>query len=106
MIEAIAKGLYPLHLKKISIAEIYEPRAKRLRDVLGKLFPDGVINAGMEDGFARRSMYSGRLNEAGINSEDKPLIFVAMPFDKKMDDIFHYGIRNAVNNAGFLCERR
>jgi hypothetical protein len=21
-----------------------------------------------------------------------------------MDDIFHYGIRNAVNNAGFLCE--
>jgi hypothetical protein len=22
-----------------------------------------------------------------------------------MDDVFHYGIRNAVNNAGFLCER-
>jgi hypothetical protein len=46
-----------------------------------------------------------RLSQAGINSEDKPLIFVAMPFDKKMDDIFHYGIRNAVNSAGFLCER-
>jgi len=105
MIEAIAKGLYPLQLKKISIAEIYEPRAKRLRAILRKLLPEGVINVGMEDGFARRSMYSGRLNEAGINSEDKPLIFVAMPFDKKMDDIFHYGIRNAVNNAGFLCER-
>ena len=105
MVEAIAKGLYPLHLKKISVAEIYEPRAKRLRVVLRKLLPEGVINVGMEDGFARRSIDSGQLNEAGINSEDKPLIFVAMPFDKKMDDIFHYGIRNAVNNAGFLCER-
>jgi hypothetical protein len=105
MIEAIAKGLYPLQLKKISIAEIYEPRAERLRVILRKLLPEGVINAGMEDGFARRSSYRGRLNEAGIDSEDKPLIFVAMPFDKKMDDIFHYGIRNAVNNAGFLCER-
>jgi hypothetical protein len=105
IVEAIAKGLYPLRLKKISIAEIYEPRAKRLRVILGKLLPEGVINVGMEDGFAKRSIYGGRLNEAGLNSEYKPLIFVAMPFDKKMDDVFHYGIRNAVNNAGFLCER-
>src|SRR5260221_3066159 len=40
-----------------------------------------------------------------FTKEEKPLIFVAMPFDKKMDDEFHYGIRSAVNNAGFLCER-
>lgn len=105
IVEAIAKGLYPLHLKKISIAEIFELRANRLRAVLRKLLPEGVINVGMEDGFASRSIYRGQLNEAGITSEDKPLIFVAMPFDKKMDDTFHYGIRNAVNNAGFLCER-
>ena len=105
MIEAIAKGLYPLHLKTISIAEIYQPRAKRLRVILRKLLPEGVINVGMEDGLARRSIDRGQLNEVGINSGDKPLIFVAMPFDKKMDDIFHYGIRNAVNKAGFLCER-
>jgi hypothetical protein len=105
IIEAISKGLYPLQLKKISIAEIYEPRAERLRVILRKLLPEGVINVGVEDGISRRSIYRGRLNEAGIDSEDKPLIFVAMPFDKKMDDVFHYGIRNAVNNAGFLCER-
>ena len=105
MVEAIAKGLYPLNLKKISIAEIFEMRANRLRAILRKLLPEGVINVGMEDGFASRSIYRGQLNEAGITSEDKPLIFVAMPFDKKMDDTFHYGIRNAVNNAGFLCER-
>ncbi|MGZ9166811.1 MAG: hypothetical protein ACXW4U_16685, partial [Anaerolineales bacterium] len=73
--------------------------------ILKKLLPESFIDVGMEDGLGKRSIYGGRLNEAGINSEDKPLIFVAMPFDKKMDDIFHYGIRNAVNNAGFLCER-
>ena len=105
MVEGIAKGMFPPKLKRISIAEIYEPRTKRLRVLLRELFPRGILEVGTQDGFARRSIPTGRLHEAGINSEDKPLIFVAMPFDKKMDDIFHYGIRNAVNNAGFLCER-
>jgi hypothetical protein len=105
MVEAITQGLYPSNLKGISIAENYEPRAKRLRVILRKLFPQGVISAEYKDGISERGMPTVRLSQAGINSEDKPLIFVAMPFDKKMDDIFHYSIRNAVNNAGFLCER-
>jgi len=103
--EAIAKGLYPSSLKRISIAEINEPRAKRLSAILGELLPEGLIKSEVMGGLARRSMETGRLIEAGINSEEKPLIFVAMPFDKKMDDVFYYGIRNAVNKAGFLCER-
>ena len=105
MVEAVAKGLYPSNLKRISIAEIYEPRAKRLRVLLRELFPEGVIRVENKDGISERSIRTVQLSQAGINSEDKPLIFVAMPFDKKMEDIFHYGIRNAVNNAGFLCER-
>ena len=28
-----------------------------------------------------------------------------MPFLESMEDTFHYGIQNAVNAAGFLCER-
>lgn len=103
--DALTEGSYPSGLRRISIAEIYEPRAKRLRGILGELFAGGVIKVGINDGRAERSLHRSILSEAGINSEDKPLIFVAMPFDKKMDDIFHYGIRNAVNNAGFLCER-
>jgi len=106
LVDAIAKGLYPSSLSKITIAEIYEPRARRLRDILGKVLPEGTIAVPDKGYFARRSISTDRLiSEAGINSEDKPLIFVAMPFDRKMDDIFHYGIRNAVNNAGYLCER-
>jgi hypothetical protein len=48
---------------------------------------------------------SERLRSAGYESNSKPNIFVAMPFDEKMDDVFHYGIQGAVNTAGFLCER-
>jgi hypothetical protein len=105
IVEAIAKGFYPSKLKRISIAEIYEPRAKRLRGLLRELFPEGAIKAENRDGISERNIRTVQLRQAGINSDDKPLIFVAMPFDRKMDDTFHYGIRNAVNNAGFLCER-
>ena len=111
LVQAIEKGLFPPNLRKISIVEFYAPRAKRMKHVLANLFPDGMIRVGAESEerevfLARRSSDEiDPLSEAGVTSEAKPLIFVAMPFDKKMDDIFHYGIRNAVNSAGFLCER-
>ncbi len=106
LVDAVAQDLHPFGLSKITIAEIYEPRAERLRDALEKLLPDGIINVKDKGHFLKRSLGTNRLiSEAGIISEDKPLIFVAMPFDKKLDDVFHYGIRNAVNTAGYLCER-
>ena len=55
MVEAITKGLYPPKLKRISIAEIYEPRAKRLRVILRELFPEGVIRAENEREISKRS---------------------------------------------------
>jgi len=45
------------------------------------------------------------LREVGYTSNSKPNIFVAMPFDESMDDIYHYGIQGAANKAGFVCER-
>ena len=108
LVDAIEKGLFPPSLRKITVAEFYEPRAKLMQKILAESFPNGVIKAeieGHEIAFRREIGAIDPLSEAGITSEEKPLIFVAMPFDKKMDDVFHYGIRNAVNNAGFLCER-
>ncbi|HSL45192.1 MAG TPA: hypothetical protein VK897_17295 [Anaerolineales bacterium] len=102
--DAIAQGLHPSGLKKITIAEIHEERAKRLKAVLRELLPGGLVQIATTRGVTR-SLETDRLSQAGINSEEKPLIFVAMPFDKKMEDVFHYGIRNAVNQAGYLCER-
>ena len=108
LVDAVERGLYPSSLRKISIVEHYEPRAKRIRHILTTLLLNGVIrteSAEHREYLARRSETIDPLSDAGVTSEAKPLIFVAMPFDKKMDDIFYYGIRNAVNSAGFLCER-
>ena len=106
LVDASAQGFHPVNLRKISIVELYEPRATRLRAALEELLPDGIITIREEKFLARRSTDTDELfSNAGINSEEKPLIFVAMPFDKKLDDVFHYGIQNAVNRAGFLCER-
>lgn len=106
IVEAVAKGLCPANLKKVTIAEIHEQRATRLGYILQELLLDGVIRVEDKGQIAKRSKRTNRLvSEAGIHSEEKPLIFVAMPFDKKLDDVFHYGIQNAVNRAGFLCER-
>lgn len=108
LVESIEKGLFPPDLNKITFVEFYEPRAKLMQKILAESFPNGVIkaeSAGHEALMLREIGAIDPLSEAGITSEAKPLVFVAMPFDKKMDDVFHYGIRNAVNSAGYLCER-
>ena len=106
LLDAIRKGAYPPSLQKITIVEHYEPRAERLRQVLAQILSSGMPGVEEQPSLARRSIETDRLiSNAGINSEQKPLIFVAMPFDRKMDDVYHYGIQNAVNRAGFLCER-
>jgi hypothetical protein len=106
IVDAIMQGKFPASLKRITIVEFYEPRAERLKSILKGILPDGMIKVEDRATFARRNLKTSQLiNDAGIHSEEKPLIFVAMPFDKKLDDVFHYGVQNAVNRAGFLCER-
>jgi hypothetical protein len=48
---------------------------------------------------------SGSINLEGIESANKPHVFVAMPFNKEFDDIFYLGIQEPVKKAHFLCER-
>jgi hypothetical protein len=43
--------------------------------------------------------------QAGLESEKKPHVFVAMPFSLEMEDVFIFGIQGPVNAAGYLCER-
>ena len=105
IVDALSHGEFPPSLKEIIIVELEKRLAEQLNRSLKKLFPqDAVfINKG---GLAEiNPSSSSRLKEAGFSSETKPLIFVAMPFNKKMYDVFYYGIRGAVNDAGYLCER-
>ncbi len=42
---------------------------------------------------------------ANRESEAKPHVFVAMPFNDEFDDIYFYAIEPAVKAAGYHCER-
>lgn len=105
IVDALSKGEFPKNLKQIMIVEIDKSLADRLNQALKELFPQGVVIINKGNLAEMNSSSSDRLKEAGYSSESKPLVFVAMPFDKKMYDVFHYGIRGAVNKAGYLCER-
>ena len=99
--DSILSGNLPESLARISIVERNSGRATRLKQVLADLIPAGEIRP--------ETKVVGTLEEslrsAGYSSNSKPNVFVAMPFVDNMDDVFHYGIQNAVNGAGYLCER-
>lgn len=106
LLDAVSAGDFPPELKCMSIVEINRNRATRLQTVLNNLLPEGVIPVPGRPGsepLGKRS--AERFRSAGYLSESKPHIFVAMPFIEEMEDVFHYGIRNTVNAAGYLCER-
>ncbi|HRN67708.1 MAG TPA: hypothetical protein PK205_11490 [Promineifilum sp.] len=105
IVDALSKGEFPKGLKEIIIVELHKSLAEQLSQSLKDLFPQGFIVINKGNLAETSSSSSSRLKEAGLSSETKPLVFVAMPFDEKMSDVFHYGIRGAVNNAGYLCER-
>ena len=44
-------------------------------------------------------------NETETSTLPKPFIFVLMPFDRKFDDIYKFGIRGAANEVGAYAER-
>ena len=106
LVDAIASGRFPKSLERITFVELKRSRADRLTQILSSLLPQGVIKFDRSGFLSEISeATSEQLRAVGYTSEHKPLVFVAMPFDEKMDDVFYYGIRSAVNDAGFLCER-
>ena len=106
MTDAIYANDYPPQLEQIVIAELVQGRVTRLTNALNDLFPEGRIPVDRSLGLRSLSEASTeKLRTAGITSQDKKHIFIAMPFAEEFDDIFHYGIQGAVNNAGYLCER-
>ncbi|MDJ0750597.1 MAG: hypothetical protein QNJ11_14015 [Woeseiaceae bacterium] len=106
LMDAISEGRFPQSLQRITIIERNAIRAKRLSETLNELMPRGRIS--QDRGYAdeQEEEHTGaRLRGAGYSSDAKPHVFVAMPFDESMDDVYHYGISNAVRAAGFVCER-
>jgi len=106
LIDGITAGRIPKSIQKISIVEIDNRRATRLKNVLRELIPLGYIETNLKSYLeASEEAVSERFRSAGYSSANKPHMFVAMPFCDEMEDIYEYGIQNAIRKAGFLCER-
>jgi len=106
IVDSISSDDYPEELAEIVFVERSFGRAKRLSSFLQSLFPENVIPTPKTGGInSLKAESTESLRSAGNESASKKIIFVAMPFAKEFDDIFHYGIQGAVNSAGYLCER-
>jgi len=87
--------------ERIVIVERDVNRAQRIKALLQQVL--------LESGFGRSRAAAAapqtRLPDAGVRSELKKHVFVAMPYNDEMEDIYEFGIREPVNEAGCLCER-
>lgn len=103
IMDAVERGDCPAALERLTIVERNAGRASRLRALLGELLAIPPSRGPVH----RRQQISQleSFRTAGARSQAKPHVFVAMPFAPEFDDHFHYGIQQAVNSAGYLCER-
>ena len=106
LIDGITQGLIPKSIKRISIVELDDRRATRLKKVLKDLIPQGYVESNLNK-YLRTSeeSVSEKFRSVGYSSAEKPHLFVAMPFSIEMEDVYEYGIQNAARKTGFLCER-
>lgn len=94
-----SQGINP---HRISIVERNVGRAARLKAILFDAWP------AVSSTLASRStkvVHKVAPITAGVESRNKPHIFVAMPFSRDMEDVFVFGIQGPINGAGYLCER-
>jgi len=107
-LDALESGHYPSALERITIVELVRARALRLQAILNDAMPGNTVTLpGITETltYPRAIERSPLISDVGRASASKPHIFVAMPFDAALDDVFHYGIQAPVNAAGYLCER-
>jgi hypothetical protein len=105
LLDALRRDEWPQYLERVRIIETSDKRTTRLGKVLEAIVPP-KLEAQMR-GRAKviTSPGSSQLESAGIESRQKPHVFIAMQFGQETDDLFHYGIEAATQTAGYLCER-
>ncbi|HEX8167056.1 MAG TPA: hypothetical protein VF601_14895 [Beijerinckiaceae bacterium] len=117
-LDAIEEGVQPHELERIEIVELSEKRAARLAKILNSFIPSGqrapqrTMRREAQDASARAMMdlqFRGGAHEElatfGAASEQKPKVFVAMPFKADFSDEWEIAIQEAAETAGIICER-
>ena len=106
LIDGVTGGNVPRSLRRISFVELDSRRHEILRKALERYVPKGYIEIDLAEYLREiEEDVSEKFRSVGYASAEKPHIFVAMPFKDEMEDVYEYGIQNAVREAGYLCER-
>lgn len=103
LFDAVHADIAPSSLKRITIVERNQGRASRLEQSLEKNLPSETISEKQNQ--VEHISQPSKIAGAGLHSNAKPHIFVAMPFSDEMEDVYIFGIQGPVNGAGYLCER-
>lgn len=105
LLDALQSGEYPESLTHIVITERNLERVQRLKALLAKILPSGIVNRQGTPGNSVPVATQTSLANVGERSRHKRYVFTAMPFAKEFEDRFHYGMQRAAEATGFLCER-
>lgn len=84
--------------------KIVERNPKRM-EILSSFWDSIKPSTGFEETSHSDMKLSPQIANAGIESDKKKLVFVAMPYDEEMQDVYEFGIYQTINSAGYLCER-
>jgi hypothetical protein len=85
----------------ITIVERDANRAERIAAFLSTI----QMAAGVGGHVGTQPSTTRNLPDAGLRSDAKKHVFVAMPYNEQMQDVYEFGICEPVNAAGCLCER-
>lgn len=111
---ALDEGLVSDNFEKIFIVEKDKDRFERLKKYAAELSDNFNLSTKSSTEWQYSVTTTTINNNTEINKkplfvenkiEEKPFVFVAMPFKKEFDDIFYFGIQGAVHENGLLCER-
>jgi hypothetical protein len=111
---ALDDGMISDSFEKIYIVERDEDRFKRLKKYIAETSHNFGFSTNSETKWQYSITTETKKNNIEIIAEphmveskieEKPFVFVAMPFKKEFDDIFYFGIQGAVHENGLLCER-
>ena len=103
---SVNAGNIPSGLERITFIENNSGRATRLSQAISRILPEDLLKIEKHIGLIQLGDQAQKtLRTAGYSSLSKAHVFVAMPFAKELDDVFHYGIQGAVKAQDLLCER-
>ena len=109
-LDGIESGRFPRELKRIEIVDLKSNVVERLSKILSnylseKRKPAPQPASVKETSFVASERNQGNLASFGSQSEEKPRLFVAMPFSAEHSDVWEIAIQEACQAAGILCER-